>query len=192
MNVSAKISFLRISPKKVRLVADVVRKMTVVQAEQQLTHLNKKAARPLLQLLRSAVANAEHNHKLKKDNLIIKELRVDEGPVAKRWMPKAFGRANPIRKKSAHVIVTLEEIIQSPVKHKKSDDHEFKQESNKDDFAEEKFTDKTEIREKKPVSKPQATKVPEIKKTKSEQKEPNKKNILKRVFKGRAKDVPDQ
>ncbi len=97
------------SPRKVRLVADTIRGLSVKSAEEQLTFRNKRAAKPLLKLLKSVLTNAEHNFKLKKDNLYVKEIKVDEGPTLKRWLPRAMGRATPINKRTSHVLLVLDE-----------------------------------------------------------------------------------
>ena len=117
MQARAKLSFLRMSPKKVRLIADVIRGLKVEEAISQLGFLNKAAKRPILKLLNSAISNAENNLELKKDNLYIKEIKVDQAGMLKRWQPRAHGRAAPIRKKMSHVLVILDEI--EPTKPKK-------------------------------------------------------------------------
>lgn len=118
MEAAAKLRYLRQSPRKVRLVADALRGLTVAKAEAHLRFTSKAAAVPLLKLLISAVANAEHNFQLKKDNLFIKEIRVDQGPALKRWKPRAFGRASGIRKETTHVILILGEIKPTAIKSK--------------------------------------------------------------------------
>ncbi len=109
MKVSAKLNYLRIAPRKVRLVADLIRNKSVIEAENILNFTVKKAALPLLKLLRSAIANAEHNFNLKKENLYICEILVNEGPRLKRILPRARGRADVIQKKTSHVTIILEE-----------------------------------------------------------------------------------
>lgn len=118
MESKAKLSHLRISPRKVRLVADMIRGLSVDKALNQLKFSNKKAAHPLTKLINSSVANAEHNQELKKDNLFIKEIRVDDGPSLKRWRPRAFGRAAGIQKRTSHINLVLAEI--NPTKEKDS------------------------------------------------------------------------
>jgi len=113
MEVKAKAKYIRRSPKKVRLVVDIIRGLDVSTAENQLKFMNKGAVEPILKLLNSVVANAEHNFELKKDNLYIKEIRVDQGPTLKRWMPRAMGRATTIRKRSSHISVVLSEKVPS-------------------------------------------------------------------------------
>ncbi len=107
MEVKAQLRQLRIAPRKVRLIANLVRGMSVTQAEQQLRFTNKASALPVLKLLQSAVANAEQKFKLSKDKLHLKSITVGDGLTLKRWMPRAMGRATPIRKRSSHVIVVL-------------------------------------------------------------------------------------
>lgn len=113
MQVSAKLNNLKISPRKVRLVVDVVRGMKVEKALDQLNFLNKKSTDPITKLVKSAVANAENNFELSLDNLFIKEIRVDEGMTMKRSMPRARGRATVIRKRVSHVMITLGELVDS-------------------------------------------------------------------------------
>lgn len=116
MEVKAQLNNLRISPKKVRLVIGLIRNLKVLEAQHQLQFLNKKSAEYILKLLNSAVANAEHNFNLKKDNLYIKEIRTDEGQKIKRWRPRAFGRAAPILKRSSLVSLILAEIKPATIK----------------------------------------------------------------------------
>ncbi len=109
MEVIAKARHIRMSPKKVRLVVDLVRGMDVDRAAAQLRFYRKAASGPVLKLLQSAVANAEHNFKLSAGNLYIKKATVDGGPVLKRWRARAFGRAAGIKKRSSHITIVLEE-----------------------------------------------------------------------------------
>ncbi|PKM89130.1 50S ribosomal protein L22 [Candidatus Falkowbacteria bacterium HGW-Falkowbacteria-2] len=121
MEIKASLNHLRMGPRKVRLVVDVVRGMTIDKSLDQLQFLNKLAADPVKKLILSAVANAEHNFSLAKDNLYIKEIKVDGGVTLKRWMPKAHGRATVIRKRGSHVHVTLAEIVESGKKEARKD-----------------------------------------------------------------------
>lgn len=107
--IKAQLNNLRIAPRKVRLVAGLVRGITVAEAKRRLTALNKHASGPIAKLLLSAVSNAKNNLKLDGDDnmLVIKEIRVDQGPVLKRFRPRAFGRAAMIKKKMSHVTVIL-------------------------------------------------------------------------------------
>ena len=109
MEVKAKLKNLRMSPRKVRLVADLIRGLDCETAKAQLQFSLKKAALPLLKLLNSCIANAKHNFKLDESNLYISKIMVNEGPTLYRIMPRAFGRAFYIRKRTSHVILVLEE-----------------------------------------------------------------------------------
>lgn len=103
------------SPRKVRLVAGLIRGLETGKALDQLAFANKAAAKPMLKLVKSAIANAVNNFNLKEDNLKIAAVSVDGGPVLKRWTPKAHGRATPIRKRTSHVNLVLEEITDTGV-----------------------------------------------------------------------------
>ena len=109
MQANATLRFLRIAPRKVRLVADMIRGKPVQDAINALRFTRKSASLPLRKLIESAVANAENNHGLDIDTLWVREIRVDEGPTLKRFSPRAQGRAFPIMKRTSHVAVVLEE-----------------------------------------------------------------------------------
>ncbi len=109
MRVKAINKYLKISPKKMRLVANMIRGMKVDQAVDHLRFIPKKASPMILKILQSAIANAEHNFNLKKENLLIKEIFIDGGPMIKRWRARAFGRAAMIRRRSSHCSIILEE-----------------------------------------------------------------------------------
>ncbi|MFA7332387.1 MAG: 50S ribosomal protein L22 [Candidatus Delongbacteria bacterium] len=101
---------LRISPRKVRLVADLVRGMKVNDALVQLQFSEKRSSTPVSKLVRSAVANFKQMDGAKGvdvDELIIQTIFVDEGPTAKRFLPRAMGRATTIRKRSSHITVVV-------------------------------------------------------------------------------------
>jgi len=110
METRAKAKNIRMSPRKVRFVVNIIRGLEVSQALDQLKFINKWAARPVEKIVKSAVANAKHNHEIEKENLYIKEIRVDEGPTLHRWKPRAFGRAAPIRKRTSSISVILAEL----------------------------------------------------------------------------------
>jgi large subunit ribosomal protein L22 len=100
----------RQSSRKVRIVADTIRGKSVKQSLIELSFLAKRSSEPIQKLVRSAAANAKNDFSLESDNLYIKEIRVDEGFTLKRWMPRARGRAFPIRKRTSHVFIELAEI----------------------------------------------------------------------------------
>ena len=100
---------LRIAPRKVRLVADLVRGKKVGDAIGMLQHLPKKAAPLLVKALKSAVANAENTQRVDVDQLYVKRITVDGGATAKRFLPRAHGRATKLRKRTAHLTVVVDE-----------------------------------------------------------------------------------
>ena len=108
MEIKAELNYLRVSPRKVRLVASLIKDMNVGRAVLELRHLPKRSAGPLLKLLLSAVANATHNFGLEQSGLVVKDIQVNEGPVLKRSRPRAFGRAAVIRKRTSHIKICLE------------------------------------------------------------------------------------
>jgi large subunit ribosomal protein L22 len=109
MTAKAGIKMIRISTRKMRVVADEVRGKDVQKAIDLLTFCKKNAARPLLKLIRAAVANADQKGGMDLDNLFIQELLVDKGPTMRRWMPRARGMATPILKRTSKVKMTLDE-----------------------------------------------------------------------------------
>lgn len=119
MEVNANLKFIRMSPRKMRVVADAVRGMTVEEALAQLKFINKRAAKSIEKVINSAVANAEHNFEITLDNLRLKTITVDEGPTLDRWMPRAHGRATPVKKRTSHIKVVLAEIKESVKKEAK-------------------------------------------------------------------------
>ena len=113
MPVTAKLNYLRIAPRKVRLVADLVRGKSVKEVQSILNFTVKKSATPLLKLLNQAVASAINNFQLNPDNLYISKITVDEGPKYKRWRPRARGQTYEIQKKTSHITIILEERVRS-------------------------------------------------------------------------------
>jgi large subunit ribosomal protein L22 len=109
MEARAVARYIRVSPRKVRLVMDEVRGKRVGEALNALTFSTQKGAYLLGKLIRSAVANAEQKAGVDVDALYIKEIFADEGPTLKRFQPRALGRATRIRKRTSHLTVVLEE-----------------------------------------------------------------------------------
>ncbi len=108
--MKASATHIRISPRKVRTVVDTVRGKSVSQALSILAFTRKKAALPVQKLLKSALANAAENNGISDvDTLVIDRIMVDEGPTLKRFMPRARGRATPIRKRTSHIRIILRE-----------------------------------------------------------------------------------
>lgn len=108
MKVTAKSNYLHISPRKARAVAGAVKDMSAQDALARLRFVPNRAAAPLSKLIKSAVANAEHNFSLAVDGLRIAEFRVDGGPVFKRHRPASKGRVSPVKRRTSHVTLVLE------------------------------------------------------------------------------------
>ena len=107
VTVRAQAKYVRTAPRKVRLVVDHIRGKSVEEARAILTHTPRGAAKDVLGLLNSCVANAENNHELGADELRIERAYVDEGPTLKRYRPRAQGRATRIRKRTSHMTILL-------------------------------------------------------------------------------------
>ena len=101
--------YLRVSPLKARQVADLVRGKNVNEAVGILKYTNKKSAPLISKVLKSAIANAEHNNDMDSDELYVSEIYVDEGPTLKRMRPRAYGRADVRRHRTSHITVVLRE-----------------------------------------------------------------------------------
>ena len=110
MGITVKLKYLRIAPRKVRLVADLIRGKTASEAENLLEFTRKKAARPLQKLLKSAISVAEHNFQKDRSSLYISKITVDEGPTLKRHRFRGFGRIFSIFKRSSHITLSLDDI----------------------------------------------------------------------------------
>jgi ribosomal protein L22 len=105
--VRASARYMRVAPRKARLVADQVRGLSVAEARTLLDFSARGAARDIAKLIASAAANAENNHELVAEDMRIAEIQVDEGPTLKRWRARARGRAARIEKRTSHVSVAL-------------------------------------------------------------------------------------
>lgn len=150
---TAQLNYLRIAPRKTRSVANMIKGLSVNEAEAQLLMHPRRSSEPLLKLLRSAISNSKQKE-MKTDKLFIKEIRVNQGPVSKRFMPRAQGRAAMIQKKTSHIVLILGESektkgsrfnIVKPEKIKKSLAEKIKREKEKP---------KVEEKEIKAVEKP--------------------------------------
>jgi ribosomal protein L22 len=105
--VRASSRYVRIAPRKARLIADQVRGLHIDQARALLQFSPRSAAHDIGKLIESAAANAENNHDLVADEMRVAEITVDEGPTLKRFRPRALGRATPIHKRTSHIAVAL-------------------------------------------------------------------------------------
>ncbi|MBP9827188.1 50S ribosomal protein L22 [Candidatus Saccharibacteria bacterium] len=124
MNVKAKIKYLKISARKLRLDADLIRGKRVLDAENVLAATPRKGSVMVASALKSAIANAENNHNQRKNTLFVSEIRVDEGPALKRVRPRSRGSAHPIEHRMAHLTVVVapapEKAVAKPSKSTKT------------------------------------------------------------------------
>jgi large subunit ribosomal protein L22 len=109
MDARAIIRFTRMSPRKARIVANMIRGKDVDDAMSILRFQQRKAAKVMRKLLVSAIANAHTNHNLEVDNLVVKEVQVDGGPILKRFTPRAMGRSNRLNRRTSHVTIVVGE-----------------------------------------------------------------------------------
>ena len=161
MEAKAKLKYLRIAPRKVRLVADMVRGQKVGKAKSLLQFTVNRSALPVLKLLNSAVVGAKEKMNWEESNMFISSITVDEGPKLKRWMPRARGSASPIQKKTSHITIALSELEKTELKvsKKKKSKIETKKVSSlseiKEDFSKDKKTKtkpEAEIEKKKKIT----------------------------------------
>ncbi|MFZ2193617.1 MAG: 50S ribosomal protein L22 [Candidatus Moraniibacteriota bacterium] len=142
MKVTAELNNLRVSPRKVKLVADLIKGMDALEAVSQLDVAIKKTSGYMQKLLLSAIANAENNFGLAKDNLYVLDVNVGAGPTMKRWMPKAYGRAGQILKRTSKIRIILEERIEGKGRKTKEQMDKEKKEKLKQAMAESKQREK--------------------------------------------------
>lgn len=108
MEVQAVGKYLRISPRKLVVAASLAKKQKATTVLAQLRFVNKKGAKFVAEVLKSAIANAKNNFGLTEENLMIKKIEVGKGPMLKRWRPVSRGRAHPILKRMSHLKIVLE------------------------------------------------------------------------------------
>jgi large subunit ribosomal protein L22 len=109
MEAKAHAKYIRISPRKVQIVCDQIRGKSVEQAAAILMNTPKAASEPLMKLLKSAAANAENNHQMDAEKLFVAETFANPGPIIKRVMPRAQGRAYRINKRTSHITIVVKE-----------------------------------------------------------------------------------
>ncbi|KKR88861.1 MAG: 50S ribosomal protein L22 [Candidatus Wolfebacteria bacterium GW2011_GWA2_42_10] len=151
----AQLNYLRMAPRKVRLVANLLKGLSISEAEAQLLINPRKAKEPLLKLLRSAIAAGKEKN-LKENNLFVKSIFVDQGPMLKRFMPRAQGRATPIQKKTSHITLILGESEKSKETRFKIVKPEKIKKREAEKIKKEKAEQKQKIEEIKKEAKPQA------------------------------------
>ena len=110
MQATAKVTYVRIAPRKVQIVLDLIRNQPADKAMAILKHTPKSACEPLIKLLKSAKANAETNNNMDVSRLYVSECSVSQGPTLKRMRPRAQGRSNRINKKTSHITLVLKEM----------------------------------------------------------------------------------
>ena len=109
MEARAYLRYARIAPRKVQIVLDLIRNKPVDEAMAILKYTPKAACEPLQKLLKSAVANAENNHNMDPEKLYVSETYANPGPILKRFMPRAQGRAYRINKRTSHITIVVAE-----------------------------------------------------------------------------------
>ncbi|MBU4348055.1 50S ribosomal protein L22 [Patescibacteria group bacterium] len=112
---TVKLKYLHIAPRKARLVANLIKGLSVNEAEAELIIRPKRSTDPILKLLRSGVSNVINNQKIDSEKLIIEKIIVDQGPSFKRFLPRAMGRATPILKRTCHITMVLKEVSKKKV-----------------------------------------------------------------------------
>ena len=149
MKITAKLKNLRISPRKVRLVTNLIKGMDTENALVQLSNAVKGSSRAVEKLLRSAISNAENNFGLDKNNLLVSDVQVGEGPILKRWLPRAHGRATPLMKRTSNVYLVLDEKIEGMKKKTKSVKKAVSEDEKETEKIESDDVKKSEVKEKK-------------------------------------------
>ena len=132
MQVSAKLNNFRKSPRKVRLVAGMLKGLSAHDAQNQLKFIVKGSTPNFEKLLKSAISNAENNFGLDKENLFIKDVVVNEGAKLKRWLPRAYGRASLILKRTSNIEIILEEKVEGKGRKKIEKKQEIKDVKSED------------------------------------------------------------
>ena len=167
------LNYLRIAPRKVRITVSNLKGLSVVNAEAQLRVNPRRASAPLLKLLRSAVSAAKQK-KMKQDHLFVHEVRVDQGPAARRYMPRAMGRATLIQKKTSHITLVLAEAEKAFPARFKAFSLLDKEKPKRKGQPEQERSVKTE-EQKKPHDAP-------AKDTASKQEAPRREGVIKKMF----------
>lgn len=170
MPIKSQLKYLRIAPRKVRLVTDLIRKKRATEAQTILDFTGKRASRPLKRLLNQAIANAKENLQLDPANLFISKITVDEGPKYKRWQARARGQAYEIQKKTSHITLILDEVVKGKVRKAPA-----KKEAKPVEAEEKKEEKKVEARPPKPRVKPER-----------ERQKPKVAQGLRRIFRRKA------
>ena len=170
--IKASLNYLRIAPRKVRAVASIIKGLPVDVAQAKLFVISRRAKEPILKLLQSAISNAKNNYHLEPTKLFVKSILVNNGPMFKRWTPRARGSVNLIQKKTSHLQLVLG-VAEKEVANK------FNLLATKKKVKKPKEEKSKEIKEKKEELK-------EEKKFKKEQKPKEETESVKRIFRRKA------
>lgn len=159
MEITAKLNNLRIAPRKVRMIVDLIRGKKTEEAEAILNFTTKGANLALLKLLKHAINNAKNNFQIEPDNLFISKIIVDEGPKLKRFRPRARGQTYQIQKKISDIKIVLSEIKKTAKRVKRAKTEVLKEAPETMEKKEEKTvkTEKTQFKPEKEIKKPKLT-----------------------------------
>ncbi len=184
MQVTANLKNLRMSPRKVRLVTDSIVGMDVNDAFIQLEHLVKKTSGILEKLLKSALANAENNFGLDRDNLYISSILVGEGARLKRWLPRAQGRATQILKRTSHIKLELAERVEGKNRKSKQEleKEKAKRQAEKEKMMKEAMAEMEKEEKEKEDTAAEKTPVKKVSVQKETAKKGQDSGFLKKVF----------
>ncbi len=187
MQVKAKLNNLRISPRKVRLIADLVRGLDAIEAINQIEASYKRASLPIKKLILSAISNGENNLGIDRNNMYIFSILVDAGPSLKRWMPKAYGRASQILKRTTQVEITLEERVEGQGRKSQAELEDLRKQRMEARIKKEKEM-RQEAKEKEAASKSQEA-LPKVSEKKKEQTSEKGKTFEEKKGKGWASRI---
>jgi large subunit ribosomal protein L22 len=179
MEIKSHAKFLRLSPRKARLVVDAIRGMNAQKALASLKIMPKKAAHEIYKVVKTAIANAEHNFGMKKDDLVIKTIVADQGPTFKRYKPRARGSADTMRRKMTHILVVLESISGAKPKAIEQPKPELIKEEKPKKVKEESKKTGANKEEKKPVINKEKQTTEKVKESQPEKIQEKKKAINK-------------
>ena len=186
MQVKSQLNNLRITPRKVRLVADLIKGRDVEAAQVQLRNLVKSSSPAFEKLLKSAVANAENNFGLDHENLYIFDVQIGEGYRMKRWLPRAFGRASQLIKRTSRISLTLSERVEGKNRKSKEQMEKIKKEREEAKKKLEKELQKERV-EAKPEDDKEKAEIPyREKKSEEDLKKGGKKGWMKKMFQRKA------
>lgn len=179
MEIAVKLKYLRIAPRKVRLVSDLVRGKKIEEAQKVLDFTVKKANLPIIKLINSAIASAKNNYQIDESNLYISKIFVDEGPKYKRWRARSRGRAAQIKKRTSSITLIISDIDSKKTKKAKVK----KSTTSKKEIKETKIIEKQDKKEaKEKTNKEQIKFKPKLSFSKPKTDSGNKKIFRRKAF----------